>query len=69
VNPRFPAPPARVDAYGLVNGRVGVPLPEGLGIPGELFLAGDNLLDAGYQLRPGYPMPGRSWTVGLEARF
>jgi len=69
LNPRFPAPPARVDAYGLVNGRVGVPLPEGLGIPGELFLAGDNLLDADYQLRPGYPMPGRSWTVGLEARF
>ncbi len=69
VNPRFPAPAAEVAAYGLVNGRIGVPMPEGLGIPGELFLAGDNLLDADYELRPGYPMPGRSWTFGLEARF
>ncbi len=69
VNPRFPAPAAEVDAYGMVNARIGVPMPAGLGVPGELFVAGDNLLGADYELRPGYPMPGRSWTVGLEARF
>lgn len=69
VNPRFPGIPQAIDAYGLVNGRLGVPLRRLLGIDADLFVAVENLLDESYQLRPGYPMPGRGWTVGLDASF
>lgn len=69
-NPRYPSPDRTVDAYWLVNARVGVPLDLLLpGTGGELYLAGENLADEEYEYRPGYPMPGRTVLAGLDVRF
>ncbi len=67
LNPRFAANQVRVGSYGVVSGRVAVPL-ESLHVPGdgELFLAAENLTDSDYEMIPGYPMPGRAWTLGLD---
>ncbi len=35
----------------------------------QLFLASDNLTDKSYAFVDGYPMPGRNFRVGLEARY
>jgi outer membrane cobalamin receptor len=40
-----------------------------LGKRGEIFVAMENLLDANYAYRPGYPMPGRWGQIGLSASF
>ena len=70
LNPRFAPVQARVDGYLLVNGRLGVPLARlGLGVDGEVFLVGENLTDADYEYRVGYPMPGRTFNVGLDVSF
>jgi outer membrane cobalamin receptor len=34
--------------------------------PVAAYLAGDNLLDQDYQVMAGYPMPGRTFTVGVR---
>ena len=36
---------------------------------GEIFVAMENLLDANYAYRLGYPMPGRWGQIGLSASF
>ncbi len=69
LNPRYATDQVAVDGSLLVNGRVAAPLDGLLGLSGELFVVGENLSDEAYQLRPGYPMPGRTWTVGLEVRL
>jgi outer membrane receptor protein involved in Fe transport len=54
----------------LVNGRIGIPLAQlGLGGAGEIFVAGQNLGDEEYEYRIGYPMPGRTWNLGLGISF
>ncbi|MBW2059797.1 MAG: hypothetical protein JRJ26_20115 [Deltaproteobacteria bacterium] len=62
LNPRFPGPGATIDAYFLLNGRLGCQVNHRIGI----FVAGENLTDSLYEFRPGYPMPGRIWMVGLD---
>jgi iron complex outermembrane receptor protein len=70
LNPRFAPGQAPVDGYLLVNGRAGVPLRWlGLGVEGEIFVTGENLGDEDYEYRIGYPMPGRSWNLGVDLRF
>ncbi len=69
VNPRFPGEVVEVDAFALLNARLGVPLDRVIGLDADLFVAVENLLDEAYRLRPGYPMPGRGLTLGLDARF
>ena len=69
LNPRFAPGQTEVDAYLLVNGRATAPVPRRLGLDGELFLAAENLGDEGYELRPGYPMPGRTFSAGFDLRF
>ncbi len=70
LNPRFSPVQASVDAYVLANGRIGVPVAWlGLGGGGELFLVAENLLDERYEYRIGYPMPGRTWQVGVDLPF
>ncbi len=66
---RFPGPLQAIDGYALVSARGTVPLGGWLPVGGSLFVAGDNLGDESYEYRPGYPMPGRTWTVGLDLRF
>jgi iron complex outermembrane recepter protein len=59
---------SQVAGFTVVNARVGYKLPA-LGERGEVFLAAENLLDRQYEFRPGYPMAGRSFQVGLHANF
>jgi len=59
-----------VDSYFLLNGRLsyrfGVP---GSGTELEAWIAGENLTDTDYEMKPGYPMPGASVMVGLDVSF
>lgn len=52
----------------VVNARAAYPL-EALGKRGEVFLALENITDADYEMRPGYPMPGASAQVGVNVSF
>ena len=58
----------QVDSFVIMNARVSHRLPI-LGKRGEIFVAMENLLDANYAYRPGYPMPGRWGQIGLSASF
>lgn len=60
----------RVGAYALLNARLAWSLvaAEGRNL-GEVFVAGENLLDREYRYRPGYPMPGIGGTIGLKLKF
>lgn len=70
LNPRFSTAQAAVEAYLLANARAVVSLPTGLlSEPVQLFVAGENLGNERYEHRLGYPLPGRTWTVGAELRF
>ncbi len=53
----------------LLNARVFYPLPASLGRNSEVFLALDNITNANYTYRPGYPMPGFSAMAGVNLRF
>ena len=67
-NLRFPGQPVTVAPYFLLNAKVTAPLERVA--PGlELFLAGENLTDSDYAYRPGYPMPGASFSGGASLRF
>lgn len=65
---RSAQPLARVEGYSLVNFRLGYLLKVGAGL-GELFLNVENGLDEEYAFRPGYPMPGRVLSVGVDFRM
>lgn len=54
----------RVGAFALVNARLAWNFERG-----EVFLAGENLLDRDYRYRPGYPMPGIGWTLGTRLHW
>jgi iron complex outermembrane receptor protein len=58
----------QVDSFVIMNARVSHQLPF-LGKKGEIFVAMENLLDADYAYRPGYPMPGRWGQIGIAASF
>ena len=57
----------RVAAYALLNARLVYRLVDKDGHDrGEIFLAGENLLDRDYCYRPGYPMTGIGGTIGVR---
>ena len=57
----------RVGAHALVNARLAYGLTDRTGRDrGEVFVAGENLLDRDYRYRPGYPMTGIGGTIGLR---
>lgn len=58
----------KVDGFTVANLRLSYPLPA-LGKKGEVFVFVENLFDASYAYRPGYPMPGTSGQLGLSASF
>jgi hypothetical protein len=67
LNPPFAPGQAKVDGNLLVNGKAGIPLRWlGLQVGGEIFVAGQNLAAEEYELRIGYPMPGRAWNPGID---
>lgn len=59
-----------IDSYFLLGARLAyqfeTPVIGGLG---EAYVAGENLTDAAYQFKPGYPMPGANAMVGLKLSF
>jgi outer membrane cobalamin receptor len=54
----------RLPDYTVANARFGIGLARGVG----LFVAGENLLDEQYEVMPGYPMPGRVLSIGVNTR-
>jgi outer membrane cobalamin receptor len=58
----------RVGALALVNARLGHGFAWGAGaLRGEFFFAVENALDRSFRYRPGYPMPGTGFTLGVSA--
>jgi len=59
-----------VDSYFIVNGKLsyGFSHPSGL-FSGDVYVAAENLTDADYEYRPGYPMPGRTGMLGFSVNF
>jgi iron complex outermembrane receptor protein len=57
-----------VNGFTVANLRVGHQLPL-LGQRGEVFVSVENLFDKDYSFRPGYPMAGRSFQLGVHASF
>lgn len=57
-----------VGSFVVLNARASYPIPQ-LGNKGEIFIAGENLLDQDYGYRAGYPMPGIWGQVGFSASF
>lgn len=55
----------QVDGFVVVNARPSW-APAAFGGRGELFVALENLFNADYAYRPGYPMPGTSVQVGVS---
>lgn len=68
-NPRFPGTATRMSSYTLVNLRLGYVFTVSGRVAGEPFIAVENLSDKSYSYRPGYPMPGRTFMVGLDVRM
>lgn len=60
---------AWVPGYTLMNARLGYTLPKVGILGGEAWLACENLADVSYYNRPGYPMPARTFTAGLDVFF
>jgi iron complex outermembrane receptor protein len=60
----------KVDPYFLLNAKLSCRVTPGAwDFEGKVFVAGENLTDTDYELRPGYPMPGISWMLGVESIF
>lgn len=58
----------KVEGFTVANLRLAYPLPA-LGKKGEVFVFIENLFNASYEFRPGYPMPGTWAQIGLTASF
>ena len=65
---RTPDDIKKIDDYTLVNLRAGYLFGFGENM-GELFVSIENILDEEYEYRPGYPMPGRTFTGGFDLRM
>lgn len=61
---------SRLGSYVLLNARMAYEFDAKVwGLAGECFVAGENLGDARYQQKFGYPMPGANGTVGVSFRY
>ena len=56
---------SKVEAFTVVNMRLAYS-PSFAGERGQVYLAVENLFDANYAYRPGYPMPGTSGQLGVS---
>ncbi len=61
---------SQISSYFLVNARLSYDfqLPS-WHLAGQVFIAGENLTDAAYQQKPGYPMPGINGMGGVRVTF
>ncbi|MFO7965211.1 MAG: TonB-dependent receptor plug domain-containing protein [Desulfobacterales bacterium] len=59
-----------VDDYLIINGKLSYAFSIQNGfVTGEFFVAGENLSDADYEYRPGYPMAGINGMAGISLIF
>jgi len=65
---RSPQATTEIDEYMLFNLRLGYIVKYGDNL-GEIFLGIENITDENYEYRPGYPMPGRTFTAGLNVKI
>ncbi len=68
-NPRFASGGEQVGAYTLVNVTAAWRLGRWNGAAWRARAALENVGDEEYEVRPGYPMPGRSLRLGVEAEL
>ena len=69
-NQRFPAPTTNVEGTTIINIRSSRKFTDAIAKnKGEYFIAIENLMDREYELKPGYPMPGRWFTAGVKLLF
>jgi iron complex outermembrane receptor protein len=70
LNARFARSQERIGAYFLVNARIAKTVWESdSGASGEVYAAGENLLDRSYFFRPGYPMAVINGSLGMTLRW
>ncbi len=67
-NARFADDPVLIDAYNLVNAKVGWLFESGR-TSGEIWVAGENLGNEEYEFLPDYPMPGPTYMGGVSLAF
>ncbi|MEW6379914.1 MAG: TonB-dependent receptor plug domain-containing protein [bacterium] len=70
-NPRFPGARDKVGSAALLNGKLSYnftiqPVKK---FDGQIYLAGENLLDREYEYKKDYPMPGINGMAGLTVKF
>ena len=70
LNPRFNPNQVSIEEFLLLNGRLAYNFttPENVW-KGTVYIAVENIADEAYDYRPGYPMPGRGVTVGMDIKF
>ena len=70
VNPRYPGSRVEVDSFLLVNAKLSYDFQiPGSKLKGQLFAAGENLLDYDYKYKKDYPMPGINGMFGASLKF
>ncbi len=61
---------AEVDDYFVLNAKLSYAFKtKSEKVTGKVFVAGENLTDADYEYRPGYPMPGLNGMAGVSLYF
>ncbi len=58
-----------IDGYFVANAKITLDIKTWTNIPGELYVALENLTDQNYEFLPGYPMPGTSIFSGAHLKF
>jgi outer membrane cobalamin receptor len=70
-NPRMGSVFGKVDSYAVANAKLSYILRSLSGLSGrtKVFLSVENLTDADYEYKPGYPMPGATTFLGLSLDY
>jgi len=55
-----------MDPYATINAWISRDLGNGRPFKGKIIAEANNILDASYQSRPGYPMPGRNYRLSIN---
>lgn len=69
LNPRFSESPVPVDGFHILDASIRLRLPESFARHAVIFANFENLADAHYEYRPGYPMPRMAYAMGIELRW
>lgn len=69
LNPRYATQQTAIGSYAVIFGKGSYSVLSTTAMRLKVFLAGENLANAKYEYRPGYPAPGRLFTAGVEMQF